>query len=207
MKIFLPAKLWNDQERSTFRKGRNILWAGCLLTMIVGTHGAYILPIGIALFARQGISKDIVGINQGLTIGGFAFILLYSMLSCIFIYNNSFSKSRQAQLKCVLLSIYFLLWNAFTSALYLQDWNNLSWKERSEHVLPRLNLIWVSIFLFYASFIATRLRDIFNLEVIESKQNCFLRHLPFSTIILVILLDFFITMKQQQVFAFKNWKK
>ena len=190
-KIFLPAKLWNDQQRSTIRKGRNVLWAGCLLSLFAGNHFCYILPIVIALFTRQGILKEVVGINQGFTIGGFAFILIYSMISFIFMYKNSFPKSRQAQLKCVLLSIYFLLWCAFESALHFQDWKSLSRNERLEHALISLNWLWQSIFLFYASFIVTKLHDIFNLEVIETKQNCFLRHLPFATIFLVVFMDLF----------------
>ena len=40
-KVLLPAKLWNDQERSTIRKGMNILWAGNLLTLIACTYKAF----------------------------------------------------------------------------------------------------------------------------------------------------------------------
>ena len=40
-RVLLPAKLWNDQERSTIRKGLNILWAGFLLCLIFGTYKAF----------------------------------------------------------------------------------------------------------------------------------------------------------------------
>ena len=117
-------------------------------------------------------------------------------------------KTRQAQLKCVLFSIYFFLWCVFMSALHFQDWSNLSyhssvsWEGRSDISVTSLNFMWISIFLLHASFIVRRLRDIFNLEVIESTQNCFLKHLPFITIVLVILMD----MLQGAVFI-PRWNK
>ena len=187
-KVLLPAKLWNDQERSTIRKGMNILWGGFLISLIVGNHICYIL------LNPQVYNQERNGINQEyqeLIIGGFSIIFLYSLVSCIFMYKNSFSKSRQAQLKCLLLSIYFLLFSLFISALYFQDMKNLPWKIGLGDGVTILNFIWHSIFLFYASFIVTRLHDIFNLEVIEPKQNCFLRHLPLTTIIFLILIDVF----------------
>ena len=193
-KIFLPAKLWNDQERSTIRKGMNILWAGCLLSLIVGVHAIYLVPIGISLFPRQGMnyfSFFIIrsSINQELIIGGFALIFLYSILSCIFMYNNPFLKSRQAQIKCLLLSIYFLLICAFLSSFSFPHWNNLLWVEKVILIGKMVILSWLPIFFLYVSFIVTKFHDIFNLEVIESKQNCFPRHLPFITLNCLILVS------------------
>ena len=186
-KIFLPAKLWNDQERSTIRKGRNLLWAGCLLSLIVGFHVSNVVPVGISLFPRQGVNNFSFvilhsSINQELIIGGFALIFLYSILSCIFMCNNSFLKSRQTQMKCLLLSIYFLLLFVFLSSLSFPNWNNLFWGGKVTLIAILMILPWLSIFFLYVSFIVTKLHDIFNLEVIEAKQNCFLRHLPFITI-------------------------
>ena len=193
-KIFLPAKLWNDQERSNIRKGRNLLWVGCLLTLIVGAHATYVVPVGISLFPRQRMFVFAfvilhLSINHELIIGGFAMILLYSILSCIFMYNNSFLKSRQAQIKCLLLSIYFLLIFVFLSSLSFPNWNNLLWGGKVKLIAAMMILIWLPIFFFYVSFIVTKLHDIFNLEVIESRQNCFLRHLPFITINCLTLIS------------------
>ena len=103
---------------------------------------------------------------------------------CIFVLKNHLEKSRQAWLKCIMLSMYCFYTSiscGITVLVLIPSWKSI--KIFFPLVLMIVNFTFLALFYLYASFHVLKFRDVLNLEVMESRHKC-----PVPNILLIISL-------------------
>ena len=116
---------------------------------------------------------------------------IYPIFSCIIVNKNCFGKLRQAQLKCVLVSIYFFLcigcWiNCCVMVISSTQLHGIGFI--FINFVLAFNCLYLSIFFLYSSFIISSFMDVFDLEMLESKNSCSLPSMQLGIVLFVHLI-------------------
>ena len=171
--VAISTVLPNDNpKRRVIRRVKNVIWNVIFLTISIGSTG---LPPGSA------ISVAIFYFKSFTTLYKIVFITLWSIQLFYFIkkIKNHLEKSRQAWLKCIMLSVYYF----YTCISYGITFLVLAPPLQLSKFIILSYFIFVALFYLYASFNVLKIRDVLNLEVMESRHKC-----PVPNILLIISL-------------------
>ena len=108
---------------------------------------------------------------------------------CIFVLKNHLEKSRQAWLKCIMLSVYYFYSCISYGITVLVLAPPLQLSKFIILAITIVNFIFVALFYLYASFNVLKIRDVLNLEVMESRHKCPVPNMLLIISLFLIVLD------------------
>ena len=180
--VAISTVLPNDNpKRRVIRRVKNVIWNVIFLTISIGATGLPpVSAISVAIFYFKSFT----------TLYKIVFITLWSIQLFYFIkkIKNHLEKSRQAWLKCIMLGVYYFytcISYGITFLVLLPQY--LTYIIIGVNVI--VNLTFVALFYLYASFNVLKIRDVLNLEVMESRHKCPVPNMLLIISLLLIVLD------------------
>ena len=176
------------QEKTMKTKLMNLTW-NLLFSSIVNSQ-FIIHYIGFAMFLKHHF-QNFTKFNQIAFLSTCTISFVYPIFSFIIINNNCYGKLHQAQLKCVLLSIYFFLcigcWiNCAVMVLSSTQIHGIGFIFMIS--TQAFNCLYLSMFFLYASFIVSSFMDVFDREMLESNNSCSLPSMQLGILLFVYLI-------------------
>ena len=184
--VAISTVLPNDNpKRRVIRRVKNVIWNVIFLTISIGATGLPpVSAISVAIF----YFKSFTTLYKIVFIALWSIQLFYFIFMCIFVIKNHLEKSRQAWLKCIMLSVYYFytcISYGITFLVLLPQY--LTYIIIGVNVI--VNLTFVALFYLYASFNVLKIRDVLNLEVMESRHKCPVPNMLLIISLLLIVLD------------------
>jgi hypothetical protein len=189
--VTISTVLPNDNpERRVFRRVKNVIWNVIFLCISIGL---IIYQSALAIIVALDVFKSFTTLYKIIFIALWSIQLFYLIFMCLFVLKNCLENSQQPWLKCIMLSVYYLYTCISYVITHLVFVPVALSQSKSISLIPVvimiLNFTFVALFFLYASFNVLKLRDVLNLEVMESRHKCPVPNMLFTISLFLIVLD------------------